>query len=543
MNMRFRQLLLLLSFFWLAQTPVTAQRPPKSPPAELRGAWLATAANIDFPSKPGLTSAQIKSEFDSIMDNLKAMNMNAVFVQIRPSGDAFYKSTTVPMSKFLVGKQGAALDDSLFDPLQYMIQSAHDRRIEFHAWMNPYRAAFDLDTASLSPLHPLRALSNRRKAEWFFRYGKKWYFNPANPSVRQYLTNVVKDIVIRYDVDGIHFDDYFYPYKEKDLDRDVAINDYDAYASGDHNFENISDWRRNNVNLLIEGVSKTIKQYKPYVKFGIGPFGVWRNKEVDPVRGSNTRAGVTSYDDLYADVLLWLEKGWIDYVAPQIYWSVGFPPADYEILVDWWSKHLYGKQLYIGHAAYKINNSANDSNWEKEDEISQQIAINRANPNVSGSIFFSVKPLLKNPLGVQDTLTNALWKYAALVPPMPSLSKATPAKASICRVKGTSRSVQLTWNLCELLSSDEMPFYFALYRFDGEGVGKFDNPRNLLGFTPFYADKMYFEDYTAIEGEYYTYIVVGFNRANVAGNPSDATFVKKTKKNAKKKRKIWGYLF
>ncbi|MBK6998125.1 MAG: family 10 glycosylhydrolase [Lewinellaceae bacterium] len=458
MNISLRLSFLFLSVFCLTQTVAQTQKVSQSPPAELRGAWIATVANIDFPSQPGLTSAQIKVEFDSILDILKAMNMNAVFVQIRPAGDAFYKSATVPLSKFLVGQQGAMLDDSLFDPLEYMIKSAHDRRMEFHAWLNPYRATFDPDTSALDSLHPLRSLPDRRKAEWFFRYGNKWYFNPASPSVRQYLTNVVKDIVLRYDVDGIHFDDYFYPYKEKNINLDDALNDYDKFASADHNFTDIGDWRRNNINTLIEGVSKTIKKYKPYVKFGIGPFGVWRNKERDPERGSNTRAGVTCYDDLYADVLLWLEKGWIDYVAPQIYWSIGFPAADYEILVDWWSKHLYGKQLYIGHAAYKINNSANDPNWENEEEISNQIAINRANPNVSGSVFFSVKPLLRNPLGVQDTLMSSLWKYPSLVPPMPSLSKATPATATVCRVKGTPSTIQLTWNLCTLLSGDEMPF-------------------------------------------------------------------------------------
>jgi len=542
MNIRLRHSLLILSTICLFYPGAFAQKPADAPPAELRGAWIATVANIDFPSRPGLSCQQIKTEFDSLMDVMKAMNMNAVFVQIRPAGDAFYKSPTVPLSKFLVGRQGARLDDSLFDPLQYMVQAAHDRRMEFHAWLNPYRATFDPDTAALDSLHPLRALPNHRKAEWFFRYGNKWYFNPASPSVRMYLTNVVKDIVLRYDVDGIHFDDYFYPYKESGLNLDDALDDYNAFAAGKHNFTDIGDWRRSNVSLLVESVSKTIKQYKPYVKFGISPFGVWRNKERDPVRGSNTRAGVTCYDDLYADVLLWAEKGWIDYVVPQIYWSIGFPPADYEILVDWWSKNLSGKQLYVGHAAYKINNSPNDKNWEKEEEISRQIAMNRANPNVNGSVFFSARSLMRNPLGIQDTLMSKLWRHPALVPPIPSLSKATPTKATICRVKGTPSTVQLTWNLCELLSADEMPFYFALYRFDGEGVGRLDNPRHLLGLTPFYADKFYFEDYTAIEGEYYTYVIVSYNRANVAGYPSDPMFVKKTKKGAKRKRKFWGYM-
>jgi len=537
------RLAFLFSFIQVAQPGFSQERRPGEPlRAEMRGAWIATVANIDWPSQPGLSSERQKMEFDSLLDVLKAMNMNAVFVQIRPSGDAFYRSKTVPLSSFLVGQQGAVLDDSLYDPLTYMIKAAHDRRMEFHAWMNPFRATWNLDTAKLDPIHPLRSLSPKRKAEWFFRYGKRWYFNPASPAVRQYLTTVVKDIVLRYDVDGIHFDDYFYPYKEVGVNLDDALNDYDDFASGNHSFTDIADWRRANVNNLIENVSKTIKQYKPYVKFGISPFGVWRNKDRDPVNGSNTKAGVTCYDDLYADVLLWMKNGWIDYVAPQIYWSIGFPPADFEVLVDWWSKHTYGRQLYIGHAAYKINNSPNDPNWNDPDEISKQIAMVRANPNVAGSIFYSVKPLVRNMLGVQDSLISSLYRYPALMSPTPLLSKTSPATADICRVKGTVSTVQLTWNLCQLLSGDEMPFYFALFRFDGEGVGKLDSPRNLLAVTPFYADKWYFEDFTAREGEYYTYVITSFNRANVEGNPSDPVFVKKTKNGAKKKRKFWRYL-
>ncbi|MBL7828965.1 MAG: family 10 glycosylhydrolase [Saprospiraceae bacterium] len=541
-SIRFFLLLSLLFSTLKGYAQDNERRAGQSPRAEMRGAWIATVANIDWPSTPGLSSERQKAEFDSLLDVMKAMNMNAVFVQIRPSGDAIYRSKSVPLSSFLVGKQGAALDDSLYDPLEYMVKAAHMRNMEFHAWMNPYRAAWSLDTTLLDKSHPLRSLSNKRKAEWFFKYGKRWYFNPASPSVRQYLNNIVKDVVIRYDVDGIHFDDYFYPYKESGLNLDDALDDYDAFATGDHSFTDISDWRRDNVNQLIKMVSKTIKQYKPYVKFGIGPFGVWRNKDRDPENGSNTRAGVTCYDDLYADVLLWLKNGWIDYVAPQIYWSIGYPPADFEVLVDWWSKHTFGRQLYIGHAAYKINNSPNDDNWKEPEEISNQIAMVRGNPNVGGSIFYSAKPLLRNPLGVQDSLITALYRHPAFSPPIAQLSKATPATATICRVKGTPSSVQLTWNLCELLSGDEMPFYFALYRFDGEGVGRFDNPRNLLAVTPFYSEKWYFEDYTAVEGEYYTYVITAFNRANVEGNPSDPVNVKKTKKGAKKKRNFWGYL-
>lgn len=535
--LQFPILLLLCSIISLQATGQIYQKPPVS---EMRGAWIATVANIDWPSRPGLSSSQQQMEFDSILDVLKAMNMNAVFVQIRPAGDAFYNSPNIPWSKYLTGQQGTP-PEPLYDPMEYMIKSAHARKMEFHAWLNPFRASFDLDTASLSPLHPLRALPDDRKAEWFFRYGTRYYFNPASPLVRQYLVNVVKDIVIRYDVDGIHFDDYFYPYKEAG----ETIDDYPSFAGNPRGFTNIDDWRRDNINRLIVDVSQTIKKYKPYVRFGIGPFGVWRNIDRDPINGSDTRAGIMCYDDLYADILLWLKNGWIDYVAPQVYWSMGFPPADYEKLVDWWSKHTYGRQLYIGHAAYKINNNTTDPNWYKPDEIKRQVTLNRSNPNVNGSLFFSVSPLLRNPLGVQDTIINTLYRRPALVPGMTYLSKVPPGTPQICGVLGTFRTIKLAWNICNVLSGEEMPYYFAVYRFEGEQVGDFRDPEHLI-YTSMYnpdPEKWIFEDQTAVEGEYYTYVVTGFNRVNVESYSSEPVFVKKTKTGAKKKRKFWGYLF
>jgi hypothetical protein len=295
--------------------------------------------------------------------------------------------------------------------------------------------------------------------------------------------------------------------------------------------------------MLIQDISSNIKKIKPYVRFGIGPFGVYRNKDRDPINGSDTRAGIVCYDDLYADVLLWLRNGWIDYVAPQIYWSVGFPPADYEKLVDWWSKHTYGKHLYIGHAAYKIGSSPNDPNWNNPGEISRQISIDRQNPNVQGSIFFSTRPLLRNQLGVQDSIINTLYASPAIPPGMPFLSKVPPVTPQICRIKGTPSTVKIAWNICNILSGEEMPYYFALYRFNGEGVGDFKDPKNLIYSSPYNGEKWVFEDQTPVEGEYYTYVVTGFNRVNVESYTSDPIFVKKTKRAAKKKRKFWGYLF
>jgi uncharacterized lipoprotein YddW (UPF0748 family) len=514
-----------------------AQPQTHPPVAEMRGAWIATVANIDWPSKPGLAPERQKMEFDSILDVLKAMNFNAVFVQIRPAGDALYESPNVPWSKYLTGVQGQA-PEPLYDPLTYMVKAAHDRKMEFHAWLNPYRATFDLDTASLSTLHPLRSLPNNRKAEWFFQYGNKFYFNPASPSVRQYLINVVKDIVIRYDIDGIHFDDYFYPYKIQD----ESIEDYNSFAADPRKFTNVEDWRRDNINKLIQEVSQNIKKLKPYARFGIGPFGVWRNKDRDPANGSDTRAGIMSYDDLYADVLWWLKNGWIDYVAPQLYWSIGFPPADYEKLVDWWSKNTYGKHLYIGHAAYKVGNNTTDLNWNRPDEINKQVELNRKNPNVQGSIFFSVSPLLRNPLGVQDTIIKNTYREKAIPPGMPYLSKVIPSTPEICKIKGEKFSIKIAWNLCTVVVGEEMPYYYAVFRFQGEGVGDLTNPEHLLYTSPYNDEKWTFEDHTAVEGEYYTYVVRAYSRVNVEGSHSAPVFVKKTKKGAKKKRKFFGYL-
>lgn len=531
------RLFLLAAFVWLgsAASCLFAQnaQAPQTPVTELRGAWVATVANIDWPSAPGLSPDRQRAEFDSLLDVLKAMNMNAVFVQVRPAGDAFYNSPVVPWSKYLSGQQGVP-PNPLYDPLEYMIKAAHERRMEFHAWLNPYRATFDLDTASLSPMHLLKSLPPDRKREWFYQYGNRWYFNPASPLVRTYLTNVVKDIVLRYDVDGVHFDDYFYPYPVANV---PPIDDYDLFAADPRGFSNIDDWRRDNISLLIKSCSEGIKSIKPYVRFGIAPYGVWRNSTKDPINGSATGTSVTSYDDNYADVLKWLQNGWIDYVAPQLYWSIGFPPADYKTLVNWWSQHTYGRQLYIGHAAYKINNWPADPNWNQADEINRQIVINRNTPGVNGSIFYSVKPLLYNPLGVQDSLITTLYPTPALVPPQSSLSRTPPATPKICRITGAPGRVKLAWQVCNITNGDQMPYYYAIFRFNGKEIGDFSDVRNLLTITPFNPEKQVFEDLTTVQGQYYTYVAIGYNRVNVPSYSSEPVTIKKTERSLKKKRK------
>jgi uncharacterized lipoprotein YddW (UPF0748 family) len=539
-----RLLSLFLMFCWGA-TALFGQIQPNPPLAEMRGAWVASVANIDWPSAPGLTPARQRAEFDSLLSVLKSMGINSVFVQVRPAGDAMYPTTLAPWSRYLTGAQGMPPNPS-YDPLDYMIKAAHARRMEFHAWLNPYRATVDLDTAKLAPTHPLRAMPNDRKAQWFFKYGPRYYFNPANPLVIKYLNNVVRDIVVRYDVDGIHFDDYFYPYPEAQFGK---LDDYDQFANDPRGFARVEDWRRDNVNRLIESTSKTIKELKPWVRFGVSPFGVWRNQERDP-NGSATRAGMTCYDDLYADVLNWLQKDWIDYVAPQIYWSIGFPVADYSILVDWWTKHSYGKQIYIGHATYKIGEGSskyNDPNWDKYDQTKRQVMLNRSNPGVQGSIFFSAKRLMENRLGVQDTLSYSLYKNPALLPATASTGSKPPTTPQFCKVEGNKDSVIMAWQACDVLAGDEMPYYFAMYRFNGDRSTNFDfdNPKNLLAITPYGEDeeKWFFGDQKLEVGEFYTYVLLAYNRSHIASAPSDPIMIKKTKSGIKRKRKVWGYLF
>jgi len=523
---RFRFFMILAAFVAVL-SPLPAQNTPL---VEMRGCWVATLNNIDWPSRPGLSPERQRMEFDSLLDVLRAMGFNAVFVQIRPAGDAFYPSPSAPWSRFLSGQQGIPPLPA-YDPVQYMIEAAHKRRMEFHAWLNPFRATTNLDTASLAATHPMKALPPYRVNEWFFQYGSRYYFNPASPFVRQYLVNIVRDLVTRYDLDGIHFDDYFYPYKELGQE----INDFNAFAADPRGFKTIEDWRRDNINLLVQNVSLEIKKTKPFVQFGISPVGVWRNLDQD-YRGSDTKAGMTAYDDLYADVLLWMEKGWIDYVAPQLYWSIGFPPADYVKLSDWWSNNSFGCKVYIGLAAYKVGDAPpTDLGWNQPAQISKQIALNRYNPNIQGNLFFSASPLLRNPLGLQDTLKSRLFAKPALVPAGAAKGQVVPATPGICRIGGTKESIKLAWQVCNVSANGEMPYYYSLHRFPGSGVGDVNDGKSLVHLSSFNENSWTFEDTDVVPNELYTYVLVGYNRANMPGYPSEPVVVKKTKKSAKKK--------
>ena len=360
---------------------------------EMRGIWVATVLNIDWPSKKGLSVESQKQEFIKILDNVKEWNMNAVFVQIKPVGDAFYPSKFSPWSEYLTGKQG---ENPGYDPLKFMIEEAHKRNIEFHAWFNPYRLTMSGGIDKLSNDN-----IGKQRPDWTITYGGKLYLNPGIPEVNDYIVKSIMEVVENYDIDGVHMDDYFYPYKVKG----EIYNDEEQYNKYGSNFLKVDDWRRDNVNKLIEKLYSSIKHKNKNIEFGISPFGVWRNISTDSVRGSNTKAGIQNYDDLYADILYWMKKNWIDYVAPQIYWNQGFKIAEYNTLVDWWSK--YAKEtktnLYIGQAAYRIKD------WEKDDELINQIKYNRKSEEVKGSIFFSYSSLVKDPKGILEKIKNDVY--------------------------------------------------------------------------------------------------------------------------------------
>lgn len=439
---------------------------------QMRGAWIATVANIDWPSQMAVGhSQQQKEEMITILNELERLKFNMIVFQIRPTADAFYYSELEPLSYWLTGKQGANNDEP-YDPLSFVIEEAHKRCIDVHVWLNPYRATHTFTTQDLDSLH----IYNQHP-EWFFQYGDKYYFNPGLDETRQWLTDVVADIVNRYDIDAIHFDDYFYPYKVRAPKGSESLwidfPDKETFEKYPRGYSNIDEWRRNNVNLIIEELQQTIKQIKPWVEFGISPFGVWRNQSSDPLRGSKTQAGVQNYDDLYADILLWLEKGWIDYVAPQLYWEIGKRVADYEILAHWWAENSYGKNLYVGHFVSQLTNKKAPAAWQAPNEICRQLALNESIEQIDGSIMYSTAPMLTNPQGMLDSLANNYFLYHALPPINRNISAGMPMPPQSITINQHT----LNWQAAQDAQ------YYVIYAFPlGEEIN-FDNPKYIAGKT------------------------------------------------------------
>jgi uncharacterized lipoprotein YddW (UPF0748 family) len=404
MSMPNRRSILLILFIAFTST-VFAQT--KSKP-EFRGVWIASVDNIDWPLKGMVNPDSQRVEFIRQLDMHKNNGMNAVIVQVRPAADAFYPSPYEPWSQWLTGVQGKP-PSPYYDPLEFMITETHKRGMEFHAWCNPYRADFKIGASSIATNHVTKI-----HPEWFLAYGDKKYFDPASKEVQKFVVKVIADIVHRYDVDAIHMDDYFYPYRIAGKE----FPDEEAYKKSKSDLSK-DDWRRSNVDSIIKMLAVQIKKEKPWVQFGISPFSVWRNNDKDP-RGSDSKAGQTNYDDLYADILLWLKEKWVDYVAPQLYLEIGHDKIDYAKLLDWWSKNSYGRNLYIGLGIYR---SGSNAAWKDPNQLPDQIKLLRKYPNVQGSIYFSSKSFNNNPNGWCDSLRNNYYKESASLPVMNWLPK------------------------------------------------------------------------------------------------------------------------
>jgi uncharacterized lipoprotein YddW (UPF0748 family) len=427
--MKLLHFLILLTFL----LPLHGQDPPKR---EMRAVWIATVENIDWPSSPGITVEFQKREMIALLDLVKENNLNTVILQIRPAADAFYPSPFEPWSQWLTGKQGRA-PDPWYDPLVFTIEECRKRGLDIHVWLNPYRAIRDTANHNTAPDH-----ITRTHPEWFVTYGTTRYFDPALPQTRDHLARVVCDIVRRYDIDAIHMDDYFYPYRIAGVD----FPDDSSFAAfhGEFSEGQREDWRRHNVDLIIKQLHDSIKSIKPYVAFGISPFGVWRNIARDPT-GSNTRAGQTNYDDLFADILKWQREGWIDYVAPQLYWHIGMQVADYATLADWWSRNTFGCALYIGQAFYRLDPKSSVKAWRSSKEIVKQIRLNRTYPNIAGSMFFSAKYLINNPLKLKQQLKRKVYQLPALPPVNPRIETVIPTIPAGLTVGVRNDSIELFW--------------------------------------------------------------------------------------------------
>jgi uncharacterized lipoprotein YddW (UPF0748 family) len=445
----------------LLQTNLFSQESPKR---EMRAAWISTVDNIDWPSKPGLSDKEMKAEMITLLDHLRSYNLNTVIFQIRPTADAYYKSTKEPASHWITGTQGVVPG---IDPLQLMIDEAGKRGMSVHVWLNPYRVQKDTIKEVLAKTHLFF-----KKPELFVTYGKARYFNPGYKETRDFVSSVVGEIVRNYDIQAIHMDDYFYPYKIAGQE----FPDQAAFAKEPRQFNDKEYWRRDNVDLIIKQIRDTIIANKPEVEFGISPFGVWRNKSKDS-EGSNTLAGVTNYDDLYANILKWQKENWIDYVTPQLYWYIGFDRANFEVLAKWWAAHKYGANVYIGHGDYKISKTSKDIEWRSPDQIVKQIEMIRSLPLIDGSMHFTASVFQKMGDTLRKPLIQKQYKYIALTPEANRIIRIKPQSPINALITKNGDKILLTWK------PGANNQKFVIYRFTKGKITDFSNSENIYYVT------------------------------------------------------------
>lgn len=455
------RLLLLFFFFQFSFFFSNAQSSPKR---EFRAAWIATVSNIDWPSKQGLPSVQQKQELINRLDALRAIGCNAVILQVRPAADALYDSEIEPWSRFLSGKQGQQPFPA-YDPLQFAVEEAHKRNMELHAWFNPFRALTD----SKKNPNPASHITYKHP-DWIISYGGKSYIDPGVPEAREYVTKVIMDVVKRYDIDGVHLDDYFYPYRIAG----VEFGDAKSYSRFKESFSNKEEWRRSNVSTFVATLYNNIKSEKKYVKFGISPFGVWRNASKDP-EGSATRGGQTCYDDLYSDVILWQRKGWVDYTLPQLYWEHGHRAAAFETLLPWWENHSYKRHMYFGLGVYRMAESK-AAVWQGPTEILKQIEDIREKCENPGVVFYSASSFNKISSALTDSLKTSANKHFAFPPTMPWLDHKAPDAPEL---KGEMKNgqIHLEWTV---VGKKQDNITYAVYRFNKDEAIDLDKSGHII---------------------------------------------------------------
>jgi uncharacterized lipoprotein YddW (UPF0748 family) len=491
-------LLVLLALCFLTDSLLASDLPPKR---EMRAAWVATVANIDWPSSRYASSGEQISELVNMFDKLHAAGINAIMFQVRTECDALYESSIEPWSYWLTGKQGKS-PDPFFDPLAFAVAEAHNRGMELHAWFNPYRAVKNEGEYEVSAEHV-----TQKHPDWILTFGKYKMLDPGMHEVKDFIASVVSDVVRRYDIDGVHFDDYFYPYSPK-----VSTEDLHTYEKYKDNFPDIHDWRRNNINSMVAQVYDSINAIRPAVKFGISPFGIVQNKYA----GTD---GFNSYDILYCDPLTWIKDKTVDYVTPQIYWEIGKKVADYEVLLPWWASVTGDRHLYIGHFSSRFA----AKNWTgNKAEMGDQIRMNRVTPNVLGSVFFSAKSISNNYSGFADTLRNSFYKYPAFPPIFDWKDTASPKAPINLNAFGDSTGILLRWEKPAEEESTNKIRYYAIYRFETGEPDDISDVRKIIKMVR--SNRHVFKDYIQLEDQKeFTYVVTSLDRL-YNESPPDAVF-------------------
>jgi len=442
------------------------------PKREFRGAWLSTAWQSRYAT---MNSLQMQQYFIEVLDKLQSYGINAVIFQARPQADAFYKSDIEPWSALLSGTQGIAPDNG-FDPLAFLTQECHRRGMELHAWLNPYRVTLsEKDILSLSPQHIYF-----REPERFVTYGGKIYFDPGIPKNKEYICRIVEDIVKRYNVDAIHMDDYFYPYPISGVSfpDDASFNTYGKALGFENNQRDT--WRRHNVNTLIKDIKFTIASVKPWVRFGISPFGIYRNKKNTLDGSGSDTNGLQNYDDLYADVQMWVKEGWIDYNMPQIYWEIGHSAADYDILVRWWANNSFNRPLYIGQDVKRTMDAVMPSG---DSQLLEKMILSRTFTSIQGSCFWPAYELLDNYEGVGNELKNNYYKYPALIPAYTHMHQKRPKQVGNLTETYTAKAHTLSWTSNANIANPETAQYYVIYRFLKNEKVDLSRSRNIVKIT------------------------------------------------------------